>query len=62
MKSPTLKQPAKQSQTEIILRCFTYLRPHWKLTAGAYLMMVLIDLINLANPQLIRWAIDRGIS
>jgi ABC-type multidrug transport system fused ATPase/permease subunit len=61
MKSPTLKQPAELSQTEIIIRCFTYLRPHWKLTAGAYLMMVLIDLINLTNPQLIRWAIDRGI-
>jgi ABC-type multidrug transport system fused ATPase/permease subunit len=61
MKSPILKQPAEQSQTEIIIRCFTYLRPHWKLTAGAYLMMVLIDLINLTNPQLIRWAIDRGI-
>lgn len=61
MKSPTPKQSTKQSQTEIILRCFSYLRPHWKLTAGAYLMMVLIDIVNIINPQLIRWAIDQGI-
>ena len=61
MKSPTPKQSTKQSQTEIILRCFGYLRPHWKLTAGAYLMMVLIDIVNIINPQLIRWAIDQGI-
>jgi ATP-binding cassette subfamily B protein len=44
------------------MRCFSYLRPHWKLTAGAYLMMVLIDLFNMINPQLIRWTIDNGIS
>jgi len=45
----------------ILLRCFSYLRPHWKLTAGAYLMMVLIDVLNMINPQLIRWTIDNGI-
>lgn len=55
------QKPTKPSQTQIILRCFSYLRPHWKLTAGAYLMMLLIDLINMLNPQLIRWAIDNGI-
>jgi len=43
------------------MRCFSYLRPHWRLTAGAYGMMVLIDLVNMINPQLIRWAIDHGM-
>lgn len=43
------------------MRCFGYLKPHWKLTAGAYLMMLLIDLVSMVNPQLIRWAIDNGI-
>ncbi len=52
----------KPSQTKILLRCFGYLRPHWKLTAGAYMTMLLIDVINMINPQLIRWAIDNGIS
>ena len=61
MKSFTEKKTTKQSQSRIILRCFGYLRPHWKLTAGAYLMMLLIDIVNMVNPQLIRWAIDNGI-
>jgi ATP-binding cassette subfamily B protein len=51
----------KPSQAKVLLRCFGYLRPHWKLTAGAYLMMLFIDGINMINPQLIRWAIDQGI-
>jgi ABC-type multidrug transport system fused ATPase/permease subunit len=49
------------SQAKVLLRCFSYLRPHWKLTAGAYLMMLLIDVFSMLNPQLIRWAIDKGI-
>ncbi|MFZ6030032.1 MAG: ABC transporter ATP-binding protein [Chloroflexota bacterium] len=55
---PVTLQP---SQTKTLWRCFTYLRPHWKLSAAAYLMMVLIDLISMLNPQLIGWAIDRAI-
>ncbi|HSQ16677.1 MAG TPA: ABC transporter ATP-binding protein [Anaerolineales bacterium] len=49
------------SQAKVLLRSFSYLRPHWKLTAGAYLMMLLIDGFNMLNPQIIRWAIDKGI-
>ena len=49
------------SQAKVLLRAFRYLRPHWQLTAGAYLMMLLIDGLNMLNPQLIRWAIDKGI-
>jgi ATP-binding cassette subfamily B protein len=49
------------SQTRLLLRCFGYLRPHWRLTAGAYFMMVLIDALNMLSPQLISWAIDNGI-
>jgi ABC-type multidrug transport system fused ATPase/permease subunit len=54
-------EPSKPSQPQILLRCFGYLRAHWKLTAGAYLMMLLIDVFNMINPQLIRWTIDNGI-
>jgi len=40
----TSRQPThKPSQFRILLRCFGYLRPYWKLTGGAYLMMLLID-------------------
>jgi ATP-binding cassette subfamily B protein len=55
------KWPQKQSNIQIILRCFSYLRLHWKLTAGAYLAMLMIDLFNMISPQLIRWTIDKGI-
>ncbi len=53
-------RPFRQSQ--ILLRCFSYLRPQWKLTVGAYLMMFLIDGISMLNPQLIRWTIDNGMT
>jgi ABC-type multidrug transport system fused ATPase/permease subunit len=62
MKTPASTLFPKQSQTRILLRCFSYLRPHWRLTAGAYGMMILIDLFNMINPQLLRWAIDKGVS
>jgi ABC-type multidrug transport system fused ATPase/permease subunit len=61
MKTPATNLFPRQSQSRILLRCFSYLRPHWRLTAGAYGMMVLIDLFNMINPQLIRWAIDKGM-
>lgn len=55
---PTAK---KNDLGRILLRCFGYLKPHWKMTAGAYGMMLLIDAINMLNPQLLRWTIDHGI-
>jgi ABC-type multidrug transport system fused ATPase/permease subunit len=62
MKTPSEIPSPKSSQIKIILRCFGYLRPHWKLTLGAYVMMLLIDVFSIINPQLIRWTIDNGIS
>ena len=55
------KSPEKMSQFNILLRCYRYLRPHWKLTAGAYATMLIIDIFNMINPQLIRWTIDNSI-
>src|SRR5689334_11457607 len=45
----------------ILIRCFGYLRPYWRLTAGVYLSMLVITGLTLAVPQLIRWIVDRGI-
>lgn len=45
----------------IIWRCFQYLRPYWRLTAGAYLTLVGVNILLLTIPQFIRWIIDRGI-
>jgi ATP-binding cassette subfamily B protein len=55
--APPLPKPSPR----VLWRAFGYLKPHWKLTAGAYLMMLLIDIFAMLNPQLIRWAIDNGI-
>lgn len=45
----------------ILWRCFSYLRPYWQLTVGAYLALMGINALALAMPQFIRWIIDRGI-
>ena len=53
--------PLPEPSPRVLWRAFGFLRPHWKLTAGAYLMMLLIDIFAMLNPQLIRWAIDHGV-
>lgn len=45
----------------ILWRCFGYLRPYWRLTAGAYLTLFGIAGLSLVIPQLIRWIVDQGI-
>ncbi|MCB8952749.1 MAG: ABC transporter ATP-binding protein [Ardenticatenales bacterium] len=45
----------------ILRRGFSYLRPYWRLTTGAYVAMVFINALNLLVPQFIRWIVDRGI-
>jgi len=45
-----------------LLRCFGYLRPYWRLTVGAYLIILAINGLTLVIPQLIRWIVDSGIA
>jgi ATP-binding cassette subfamily B protein len=47
--------------SQILARCFSYLRPYWRLTAGAYGLTLAIIALALITPQLIRWIVDRGI-
>jgi ABC-type multidrug transport system fused ATPase/permease subunit len=61
MTPPSKNKTCIQSPNRILLRCFSYLRPHWKLSVGAYVMMLLIDAISMLNPQVIRWTIDYGL-
>jgi len=51
----------KSSDLKILLRCYGYLRPYAPLVAGAYVVMLLVNLLNIANPQLLRLIVDRGI-
>jgi ATP-binding cassette subfamily B multidrug efflux pump len=45
----------------ILLRCYAYLRPHWRLVSAAYVALLIANLFNIAIPQLIRHIVDRGI-
>ena len=62
MKPTVETRTTRPAQSTILWRCFGYLRPHWKLVTGVYVSMVLIDLITMLNPQVLRGAIDQGIS
>ena len=46
---------------QILRRAFRYLRPYKTYVIGIYLLMVLINIANVATPQFIRWVIDEGI-
>lgn len=59
--SPPIVKPYRYNRS-VLLRCFRYLRPYWYLTAGAYLIGLIIISISIAVPQLIRWIVDEGIA
>ena len=50
-----------QNDRQLLGRCMAYLRPYSGLQIGIYGTMLLINLINVAAPQFIRWGIDVGI-
>lgn len=54
----TMKQATDR---QILWRSLRYLRPYLRLQIGIYALMLLINGINIAVPQLIRWGIDAGI-
>jgi ABC-type multidrug transport system fused ATPase/permease subunit len=49
------------NSARVLVRCLKYLRPYWRMTLGAYLALVGINLLTLTIPQFIRWIVDRGI-
>jgi ATP-binding cassette subfamily B multidrug efflux pump len=38
-----------------------YLKPYGWITAGVYIAVIIINAVNIATPQFIRWIIDEGI-
>jgi ABC-type multidrug transport system fused ATPase/permease subunit len=46
----------------VLWRCFGYLRPYWRVMAGAYLSVAAINGLNVVMPQFIRGIIDRGLT
>ncbi len=52
---------AQPGAWRILRRALGYLRPYWRLTGTAYLTLLAVTGLTLLIPQLIRWAVDRGI-
>ncbi|MDQ5853178.1 MAG: ABC transporter transmembrane domain-containing protein, partial [Chloroflexota bacterium] len=63
MRATETKSPStiQQDTWRIMLRCFSYLRPYWRQTAGVYLTLLAITGLTLLIPQFIRWIVDRGM-
>ncbi len=45
----------------ILVRCFRFLRPYWRMVLGSYLGLLLMAGMTVLIPQFIRWIIDTGI-
>jgi ATP-binding cassette, subfamily B, multidrug efflux pump len=57
------EQPPRSKPTDahILLRCFGYTKPHWRLAAVGYSLLIVINVIVITIPQLMRGIVDRGI-
>ncbi len=49
------------TDSQILWRCYGYLRPHWLLSLGGYILLFVINALSLLSPQLMRGIVDRGI-
>jgi ATP-binding cassette subfamily B protein len=52
---------SRQSSAHILLRCYLYLQPYWRLTLAAYCLLLAITGLALLIPQVVRWIVDAGI-
>ncbi len=53
---------SSQNSGSILLRCFGYLRPYWRLSAGAYGIALVVNVLAVGIPQFIRWIVDEGLA
>jgi len=64
-KNPTHNVPLPMPSAplfQVLRRTYSYLRPYWKKTFGAYLALLAVLGLNSLIPQFIRWIIDNGIA
>lgn len=54
--------PPKPRQRHVLVRCFGFLKPYWRLTVGAYLAAVVVNVLSVVIPQIIGWIVDEGIT
>jgi ATP-binding cassette, subfamily B, multidrug efflux pump len=60
--SPYPDKTFKTASGKILLRCFRFLRPYWRLTAGTYITALGINILAVIVPQVFRWIVDVGIT
>ncbi|MBN2469858.1 MAG: ABC transporter ATP-binding protein [Anaerolineae bacterium] len=60
--SPPRQADVPRPGGSTLLRSIGYLRPYWRLTAGAYGVAVIINVLAIGIPQFIRWIVDEGIA
>ncbi|OGK08109.1 MAG: ABC transporter ATP-binding protein [Candidatus Riflebacteria bacterium GWC2_50_8] len=51
----------RMSGSQVLARCFGYLRPYRRITIAAYLALIAVNVVTLTIPQFIRWIVDHGI-
>jgi len=62
MRSDEKRAPAQNTtDLRLLLRCFSYLKPHWRWAVGGYFLLLLANGLQVVKPQLIRGMVDRGI-
>ena len=54
-------KPDKPNDLHILLRCYGYIKPHWRTAALGYSLLVVINAIVIIIPQFMRGVVDRGI-
>lgn len=54
-------RPKGTKAIRIVRRCLTYLSPYWKLTAGAYIAVLITNGVQIYQPLVIRSIINTGI-
>jgi len=60
--APSARTPdSVSSPGSLLLRCYSLLRPYWRLEVGIVLALIGIDAALLITPQIIRLSVDRGI-
>lgn len=57
-----LPRTAAPKGQNILVRCFGFLRPYWRIVVGAYVAALGINALAVAVPQVIRWIVDNGIA
>ena len=58
--APTPIRLRRPGTGRTLVRCMRYLRPYWRHTIGAYVLLLANNGINLAMPLIIGAIIDRG--